>query len=108
MSSPLVIDLPHSLGTEEAKRRIDSGLGQLADHLPNAGTAETSWSGNQLNLRAAAMGQEVNAQIDVRERLVRLEVLLPPALSFFKGPVEAALRRSGTALLTDGTDRTRR
>ena len=29
MSSPIRVDLPHKLGTAEAKRRIDGGIGRL-------------------------------------------------------------------------------
>lgn len=101
MTHPLVVDLPHRLGQAEAKRRIDRGIGRIADHVPGGAEAEHDWAGDRLNLRVTAMGQTVSAHIDVLEAVVRVELLLPPALSFFARPVEAMLRRKGTELLED-------
>jgi hypothetical protein len=102
MDRPISIDLPHQLGAAEARRRIQSGIGRLKDHIPG-GAAEvaSSWSGDRMNLKVVALAQEVSAQIDVQERLVRLEVLLPPALAFFGRQIEGVLRRQGAAMLED-------
>ena len=39
MSSPIVVDLPHKLGKQEAKRRIQNGIGKLKDHIPGGAEA---------------------------------------------------------------------
>ncbi len=101
MARPLVIDLPHKLGAEEAKRRIAGGIGGLVDHLPSGAQVQSAWTGDRMNLGVRAMNQEVSAAIDVEERVVRVEVLLPGALSFFARPIEALLRRKGSQLLED-------
>jgi Putative polyhydroxyalkanoic acid system protein (PHA_gran_rgn) len=101
MSTPITVDLPHKLGAEEAKRRIGSGVGRLESHLPAGAQVRSAWSGDRLGLHVAAMGQEMDAQLDVRETFVRIEVMLPPALAFFGKAVEAALRRAGGELLED-------
>ena len=101
MTAPLQVDLPHKLGAAEAKRRIDGGIGRLKDFIPGAASVRSAWSGDRLGLQIEAMGQEVNAQIDVRETFVRVELLLPPALAFFGKAIEAALRRKGADLLED-------
>ena len=101
MPQPLVVDLPHRLGAEEARRRIAGGIGRITDHLPPGAEAESAWEGNRLNLRVRAMAQEVTAHIDVLEATVRVELLLPAALSFFAKPIEAMLRRKGTQMLED-------
>ncbi|MGQ0660015.1 polyhydroxyalkanoic acid system family protein [Sphingosinicella sp.] len=100
-NTPIAIDLPHSLGAAEARRRIENGVGNLKDHIPGAAEVRSAWNGDQLGLQIMAMGQEVNARLDVRESLVHLEMLLPPALAFFAKPIEAALRHGGTAMLED-------
>ncbi|MGE0180465.1 MAG: polyhydroxyalkanoic acid system family protein [Sphingomonas sp.] len=100
-NTPISIDLPHTLGAEEARRRIDGGVGSLKDHIPDAAEVRSAWAGDQLGLQVLAMGQEVNARIDVQERIVRVEMLLPPALAFFARPIEAALSRGGAAMLED-------
>ncbi|HEX8644308.1 MAG TPA: polyhydroxyalkanoic acid system family protein [Allosphingosinicella sp.] len=101
MANPIVVDLPHRLGKEEAHRRIARGVGRIADHIPGGAEAESSWVGDRLNLRVTAMGQAVTAHIDVMETIVRVEILLPAALSFFAGPVAAMLRKKGTEILED-------
>jgi hypothetical protein len=47
------------------------------------------------------MGQEVSARIDVQERVVRVEMVLPPMLAFFGRQIEGLLRRQGAELLED-------
>ncbi|HEY0412792.1 MAG TPA: polyhydroxyalkanoic acid system family protein [Allosphingosinicella sp.] len=103
MSSPIVVDLPHSLGREEARRRIERGRGKLAQQIPGGAEVESNWAGDRLSLRVQAMGQDIRSTLDVQERIVRMEVLLPPALAFFGKGIEALLRRQGEALLEDKT-----
>jgi hypothetical protein len=43
----------------------------------------------------------VRADIDVHEAIVRVQLVLPPALGFFAKPIEALLRRQGKNLLED-------
>ena len=38
MSQPLIISVPHRLGRQEARRRLDRGIGRLEDEL-GAGVA---------------------------------------------------------------------
>lgn len=100
-NTPIQFDLPHSLGQAEARRRIENGVGGLKNHIPGAAEVRSAWAGDQLALQILAMGQEVNARLDVRERDVHLEMLLPPALAFFARPIELAMRKSGEAMLED-------
>ena len=105
MSTPISVDLPHRLGKEEARRRIASGMGGLEDHIPGAAQVESRWNGDELDLRVAAMGQEVTARIRVEETLVHVDALLPPSLSFFGRAIEAGLRKGGAQMLEDKTKR---
>jgi hypothetical protein len=101
MSGPISVDLPHRLGAEEAKRRIAANIGGLTSHLPAGAQVRSAWEGDTLKLGIGVMGQEVAAQMDVRESLVRLTVMLPPALAFFGKAIEAGLRRSAPEMLED-------
>jgi len=101
MSEPISVDLPHRLGAEEAKRRIGSNIGSLTSHLPPGAQVSSVWEGDRLKLGIGAMGQQVSADVDVQEQIVRVSVLLPPALAFFGKAIEAALRKSAPALLED-------
>jgi hypothetical protein len=101
MTKPIIVDLPHRLGAVEARRRIAGGIGRLEDHIPGGATVRSSWQGDQLTLHVGAMGQEIDAKVDVQEAIVRLEVLLPPGLAFFGRAIEGLLRRQGTEMLED-------
>jgi hypothetical protein len=101
MSGPITVDLPHKLGAEEAKRRIAGNMDSLKAHLPAGAQVSSAWHGNYLKLGVAALGQAIEARIDVQERLVRVTVVLPPALAFFGKAIEAGLRRTGPKMLED-------
>ncbi|HEY0111561.1 MAG TPA: polyhydroxyalkanoic acid system family protein [Allosphingosinicella sp.] len=101
MSKPVIVDLPHSLGAEEARRRIARNIGKLTDHIPGSADVQSNWTDNRLDLNVGAMGQQVATRIDVQETLVRLEVTLPAALSFFGGAIEGLIRKQGSLMLED-------
>ncbi|HEX8532779.1 MAG TPA: polyhydroxyalkanoic acid system family protein [Allosphingosinicella sp.] len=102
MNKPVVVDLPHRLGAEEAKSRMQRGIGKLKDFIPG-GNAEvqSSWQGDRMILSVKAMGQEVSGNVDVHDTKVRLELMLPPLLAMLAGPIEAMLRNRGTEMLED-------
>ena len=108
MTTPITVDLPHRLGAAEARRRIEGGAGSLAGHMPPGAQVNSRWEGDRLNLDVQAIGQGVKAAIDVQESIVRVSVVLPPALAFFGKAIEAALRRGGTELLEDKSGGRRR
>jgi putative polyhydroxyalkanoate system protein len=101
MNQPIDVDLPHSLGKDEARRRIANNIHKLEQHIPGGAQVQSGWTGDQLNLDVAAMGQSVTATIDVEESKVHLRVLLPPMLGMFAGMIQAALQKKGSVLLED-------
>lgn len=101
MSHPIDVDLPHSLGKDEARRRIANNVHKLEEHLPGGAKVSSGWNGDQLQLNIAAMGESVNATIDVMDAKVHLKVLLPGMLGMFSGIVQAALQKKGSVLLED-------
>jgi hypothetical protein len=102
MNQPVVVNLPHRLGADEAKRRMQSGIGRLKDYVPGGGAeVASSWEGNRMHLDVRALGQQVSGHIDVEEANVRLELMLPPMLALFAGKIEAMLRSKGSDLLED-------
>jgi putative polyhydroxyalkanoate system protein len=101
MTQPIDVELPHNLGRDEARRRIANNIHKLEQHIPGGAHVKSGWTGDQLNLEVAAMGEAVNATIDVMETKVHLKVLLPGMLGMFGGLVQAALQKKGGALLED-------
>jgi Putative polyhydroxyalkanoic acid system protein (PHA_gran_rgn) len=105
MAQPVIIDLPHNLGLEEAKRRMKNRIGKLPDHIPGGGQVESDWSGDRMNLRVTAMGQEVSGHIDVYDRKVTLELALPAFLALFADKIAGVIRKRGTEMLEDKSDK---
>ena len=101
MTQPIEVDLPHKLGRDEARRRIANNIHKLQEHIPGGAQVQSGWTGDQLNLDVAAMGQSITATIDVMDDKVRLKVLLPPMLGMFAGMIHAGLQRKGNVLLED-------
>ena len=101
MTQPIDVDLPHSLGKDEARRRIANNVHKLEEHIPGGAQVHSGWTGDQLNLNIAAMGDAVNATIEVMDSKVHLRVLLPGMLGMFSGMVQAALQKKGSVLLED-------
>ena len=101
MSQPIEVDLPHSLGKDEARRRIANNIHKLQEHIPGGGHVESGWSGDQLNMKVQAMGEAVTAVIDVEETKVHLKMLLPGMLGMFSGMIQAALQKKGGDILLE-------
>ena len=103
MTEPITIDIPHRLGREEAKRRLQSRVGELAGHIPGgAADVRTSWPAeHRMDLRVAALGQVVAAVLDVEESVIRLKLQLPPALGFMAGPIARVIGKNTAKALED-------
>ncbi|GGE83696.1 polyhydroxyalkanoic acid system family protein [Sphingomonas prati] len=110
MANPTIIDLPHSLGRDEARRRIRSRIGELPGHIPGGvATVKSSWEGeDRMTMQVAAMGQEVTATLDVQDTLVRVSLILPGMLSFFTGAIAAGVKAKGSDLLLGDDSKTNR
>jgi len=104
MSQPIEVDLPHNLGRDEARRRIANNIHKLQDHIPGGANVQSGWAGDQLNLKVQALGDSVQAAIDVEETKVHVKVLLPGMLGMFSGVIQAALQKKGSVLLEDHRD----
>lgn len=100
MSAPLVVSIPHSLGREEAMRRLKTGLSRAATSVPMLSVDEERWEDNRMIFRVRAMGQAATGNVDVADDHVRVEVVLPWLLQRFAEVAQAAIRNKGKLLLT--------
>ena len=100
MSKPLTVSLPHSLGREEAKRRIQQGMGQAQASLGNGlAKIEAPWTGDRMDLKLGVMGQSVTGHVEVLDETVRLEVHLPWALRLFAEKARGVIESQGRLML---------
>ena len=100
MSAPLIVSIPHSLGRDEAMRRLKTGLSRAAANVPVMSVDEERWDNNRMNFRVRALGQVAAGHLDVEDTHVRLEVTLPWLLQRFAEAAQVAIQKSGQLLLT--------
>jgi hypothetical protein len=99
MSKPLVVSIPHSLGKDEALRRLQPGLSRAAASFPVLTVDEERWEGDRMNFRVRALGQAASGNVDVAEDHIRLEVTLPWLLQKFAAAAQAVIQTRGQLLL---------
>jgi hypothetical protein len=100
MPKPLVINIPHELGREEAKRRLERGFGQIREQIGGKALAfEERWEAGCLHFSAGAFGQRVTGRADVLEESVRLELDLPWMLAAIAEKLQRRVKQAGTLLL---------
>lgn len=101
MAQPIELDLPHSLGKDEARRRIANNIHRLQDHIPGGATVKSGWTGDRLDLSIGAMGEQVEGSLDVQENRVHVRLALPGMLGMFSGAIAGVLKSQGGHLLED-------
>ena len=60
---------------------------------------DENWSGNRMDFRVGAMGQNVNGHLEVMEDHVRVEVQLPWILAMIAEKAKTFIQKQGTLML---------
>src|ERR1700752_4120957 len=95
MSRPISVNIPHNLGKEEARRRIDEGFGRIGQQM-SGGMAtmvafQQHWQNDRLNFEANSLGQKISGRLDVLPDAVQLELDLPEFLALIAERIKARL-----------------
>ena len=95
------VAIPHKHGKDEVRRRLSSRSGEIGQFIPGGfADVQTTWpSEDRMAMAIRAMGQQMNAHVEIEEHQVVFIVDLPPALGFVEPIVSAAIRDKGTKLL---------
>jgi hypothetical protein len=100
MSKPVIVNIPHALGRDEAHRRLRDGFDRIREQIGGKALAfEERWEGEQLHFRAGALGQNVAGRVDILDSSVRIEVDLPWILASFAEKLQGRLQKEGKLLL---------
>lgn len=90
----------HSLGRDEACRRIREHEADIANIAPGMAEVTASWpSADRLELLVSAMGKKINGAVEVGESDVCFVFDLPQALAFAEPMIKAALEPKARKLL---------
>ena len=81
MPRPVVVDIPHELGRDGARQRLQNGFGKIREQFGFSGLAFEEREGDRLHFSAGGVGQKVVGRVDVMEKLARIELDLPWALA---------------------------
>jgi hypothetical protein len=100
MSQPLIVSIPHRLGREEAKRRLDSGIDRIRPELAGLMSGlDYSWDQDRLNFRAVAAWQTITGVIEVLDDSVRISIDLPWMMRLLGETIMKQVRGRGVAML---------
>lgn len=102
MPRPITVTLSHSLGVEEARRRVREGFGKLSGSLSGGMMFKFSeaWtSEDQLKFEAKGLGQTIDGVIDIFPQHVRIQATLPNVLAAIAEIITGKLEKEGTLLL---------
>jgi hypothetical protein len=99
MADPITVDIPHKLGREAARAKLEQGVGQIASVIPGGSLKSHRWEGDTLFFEIEAMGQRVGTKLEVFETRIHALVDLPPIAALFAEKIKAKLGQVGTKLL---------
>lgn len=95
------VAIPHQLGREEARRRLQANGHKMGDGVPGGmAQIQTSWaSEDRMTMSIQAMGQHLAGHIDIEDAQLVLNIDLPPALGFIEPLVGGAIQQAGQKML---------
>ena len=100
MAQPLVVSIPHQIGRDEAKARLERGIGRLkAKFADSIAAVDETWSGDHLEFSVKALGQSVSGALDIADDHVKVEVQLPMLLTLIGQKAKGYIEREGALLL---------
>jgi hypothetical protein len=107
MARPVTVSIPHALGKDEARRRIEEGFGKMRQQIAGGATGgfaammsfQDRWEGDRLHFEGGGLGQKVTGRLDVMADAVRVELDLPEILAALADKIAGRLKSEGQKLL---------
>jgi hypothetical protein len=105
MGRPISVNIPHTLGKDEARRRIDEGFGRISQQM-SAGIGgmvafQQHWQNDRLHFEANSLGQKMSGRLDVLPDSVQLELDLPEFLAMIADRIKSRLTSETQKLLLE-------
>jgi hypothetical protein len=99
----VTVNIPHSLGKDEARRRIEEGFGRMRQQMVGGLGAMLAiherWEGDRLHFEGGSLGQKLTGRLDVFADSVRVEIDLPEILAAIADKIAGRLKTEGQKLL---------
>jgi hypothetical protein len=106
MARTVQVSIPHSLGQQEARRRIELGFNRLEQQMTGGMGAALGlrqrWEADKLCFEGGALGQKVSGRIEAMADAVHIELDLPELLAGLAERIGGRLEQEGQKLLAKG------
>ncbi len=103
MARPVTVNIPHNLGKDEARRRIEEGFGRMRSQMTGGMgmllSMQERWDGDRLSFEGGSLGQKISGRLDVMADSVRVELDLPEILAAIADKIAGRLKNEGQKLL---------
>ncbi|MEL7272336.1 MAG: polyhydroxyalkanoic acid system family protein [Pseudomonadota bacterium] len=100
MSEKITVNIPHKLGKDAARSRIENGFAKVQEQIVGkAVEVEQSWTNDRMDFAVGMMGQSVKGRLDVADNHVHVELDLPWLLAKLAGPIREKLTKGTQVLL---------
>lgn len=98
---PLEVRVPHRLGRDEMRRRLDQGVARAREqYADTVGEIDARWSGDdRMEVNVTVMGMGIDGAIDVYAEEVLVTVELPAMASLFAGQIRDGIQERLGGLL---------
>jgi hypothetical protein len=96
----ITMETPHTLGSEEATRRLKDKFGAVrAKYGTQVHNLREQWADHTFSFEFSTMGMGVSGTVQVEDANVKLDAHLPFAAMLFKGVIEQRIRQELGGLL---------
>jgi hypothetical protein len=96
----LSLEIPHSLGQDEATQRLkDKFAAALAEHRERVNDYQEQWQDHTVSFSFRTMGAKIGGVLAVEPQRVKLDLNLPLAAMLFRGVIEERIRQEVVDLL---------
>lgn len=92
---PLVVSVPHHLGQDEMRQKLDQGLARARDQYGDTvGAIDAQWTADdRMAVAVTVMGMKIDGSIQVLPQELLVEVQLPGMASMFAGQIRDGIQQ---------------
>lgn len=87
------VRVPHSLGRDEVKRRLEAAVGRARDEFgEKIGDLDASWdSDERLRLLLSVMGMQIDSEVEIQASELLVRVQIPGMAGLFAGRIKQGI-----------------
>lgn len=87
------VRVPHSLGRDEVKRRLEAAVGRARDEFgEKIGDLDASWDGDErLRLLLSVMGMQIDSEVEIQASELLVRVQIPGMAGLFAGRIKQGI-----------------